>query len=89
MDCDHGWSNEIDCDVCRPSAAEVRRLRERIAELEEALELAVAAADGCRILLDRPVTESDVASAVAEARRLRPQIEAEMAIRDRLKKQAD
>lgn len=22
--CDHGWRNEIDCDVCRPNSATVR-----------------------------------------------------------------
>lgn len=51
MVCDHGWRDEIDCDVCRPQAASVAALRdlaagmaeknERIAELEAALSDAI------------------------------------------------
>lgn len=37
MDCGHGWRNENDCDVCRPSALVVAGLRGRNSELEAAL----------------------------------------------------
>lgn len=44
MACEHGWHDDVDCDVCRPS-------RERVAELEAALrEIAEGYIDegGCR-----------------------------------------
>lgn len=34
MDCGHGWHNDNDCDICRPSAVFVAGLRGRISELE-------------------------------------------------------
>lgn len=37
MDCGHGWRDDTDCDICRPSAIFVSGLRDRIAELEAAL----------------------------------------------------
>lgn len=43
MDCGHGWRNENDCDVCRPSALVVAGLRGRISELEAALQGLMAA----------------------------------------------
>lgn len=37
MDCGHGWRDDNDCDICRPSAVVVAGLRGRITELEAAL----------------------------------------------------
>lgn len=72
-------------------AADHVKLQSRIAELEvqlssmrEERDLAVTVAEGCRVLMERPVTEDDIQAAIAEARRIRPEIEAENAIRKAL-----
>jgi len=34
MACEHGWKDEVDCEVCRPPPLTVAALRSRVAILE-------------------------------------------------------
>lgn len=45
MDCGHGWHNDNDCEICRPSAVVVAGLRGRISDLEVIVKAAQRAVD--------------------------------------------
>lgn len=56
---------------------EIERLRCRVAELERERDAACAAAEAMHRLVTPPISESDIEWAIAEARRIRPAIDAE------------
>jgi hypothetical protein len=71
------------------SSVAIKAAVDYIAELEKKLELATAAAMGCRVLVGRQITEKDIMAATSEARRLYPEILADNAIRAALMHQTD
>lgn len=68
----------------KAAAARIAELEVQLSSMREERDLAVTVAEGCRVLMERPVTEDDIQAAIAEARRIRPEIEAENAIRKAL-----
>lgn len=71
-------------EALKAAAARIAELEVQLSSMREERDLAVTVAEGCRVLMERPVTEDDIQAAIAEARRIRPEIEAENAIRKAL-----
>lgn len=44
--CDHGWHDEIDCDICRPSRDHVAELEALLREVDAKVVFETAVTDG-------------------------------------------